>query len=123
MYQVTKKFHFSAAHSLPALPPEHKCHRLHGHNYEVEICVSSEELNAVGMVIEFEILSDVMDPLVAALDHRNLNDFMSFPTTAENVARYFFLACEYKFDPCRERLEWVSVSETPKSIPELLQCP
>ena len=112
-FQITKSFHFSAAHSLPALPADHKCHRLHGHNYEVEICVSADKLDEAGMVLDFAVISEVMQPLVDALDHRNLNDFMSFPTTSENLARYFHLICAHKFDGAE--LDWVSVSETPNT--------
>lgn len=109
-FQIIKTFNFSAAHSLPALPPDHKCHRVHGHNYVVEFCLSSKKLNPLGMVVDFSEISATMAPLVAALDHRNLNDLFSFPTTSENVARYFFLSSMHKLDA---DLEWVSVSETP----------
>jgi 6-pyruvoyltetrahydropterin/6-carboxytetrahydropterin synthase len=112
-FQITKAFSFSAAHSLPTLPPDHKCHRLHGHNYIVEVCVGAEKLDAAGMVLDFATISEVVKPLVDGIDHRNLNDFMSFPTTSENLAQYFYLACEYKFDGAR--VDWVSVSETPTS--------
>ena len=111
MYEITKEYHFSAAHALPSLPKDHKCHRLHGHNYVVEVCVSSERLDETGMVVDFAAITEVVEPLVSAIDHRNLNDCLSFPTTSENLAKYFYLACTHKFE--RGQISWVSVSETP----------
>ena len=34
---ISKRWDFDAAHRLPFLPPEHKCHRMHGHTYAVEL--------------------------------------------------------------------------------------
>ena len=78
MYQITKSFSFSAAHSLPSLPEDHKCHRLHGHNYVVELCVAAHRIDKHGMVTDFAIISDAVAPIVATLDHRNLNDLFDF---------------------------------------------
>jgi len=115
VYQVTKSFAFSAAHSLPSLPSTHKCHRLHGHNYVVEICVSASELDRHGMVVDFAEISAAVDPIVHALDHRNLNDLFSFATTSENLAGYFLRECKKKIATGRAKVEWVGVSETPKT--------
>ena len=37
MFVIKKRFSFSAAHRLLDLPAGHKCGRLHGHNYIVEL--------------------------------------------------------------------------------------
>lgn len=34
---ICRTYRFEAAHHLPMLPETHKCHRLHGHNYKVEM--------------------------------------------------------------------------------------
>jgi len=92
VYQIAKRFAFSAAHSLPSLPEDHKCHRLHGHNYEVELVLSAgNELDVHGMVLDYAALQPFKDWLMATLDHHNLDDFMwRFPdhnsSTAENLA-------------------------------------
>ena len=36
---VVQKFQIEAAHRLPNLPSDHKCYRLHGHSYLVEVRV------------------------------------------------------------------------------------
>ena len=35
--KVTQAFTFEAAYRLPNVPPAHRCHRLHGHSYRVEL--------------------------------------------------------------------------------------
>ena len=115
MYQITKSFSFSAAHSLPSLPEDHKCHRLHGHNYVVELCVAAHRIDKHGMVTDFAIISDAVAPIVATLDHRNLNDLFDFPTTSENIAKFLFDECTKRFGGSKAHIEWVSVSETPKT--------
>lgn len=52
MHRITKEFHFSASHQLCHLPADHKCARLHGHNYIV-----GAELDADGFVPDFSDLS------------------------------------------------------------------
>ena len=115
VYCVTKSFSFSAAHSLPSLPPEHKCHRLHGHNYVVEVCAGAHRLDRHGMVLDFANITQAVAPLIASLDHQNLNDLFNFPTTSENIARHIFDECAKHFAPSAAHVEWVSVSETPKT--------
>lgn len=39
---IFKRFHIEAAHRLPNVPEGHKCARLHGHSFMVEIHVSGE---------------------------------------------------------------------------------
>lgn len=42
MYRIGKLFRFEAAHHLSDLPEGHKCARLHGHSYTVEISVATD---------------------------------------------------------------------------------
>ena len=37
--RLSKTFHFEAAHDLPTFPDGHKCRRLHGHSFRVEVVV------------------------------------------------------------------------------------
>ena len=39
---IFKTFRLEAAHRLPNVPPGHKCARLHGHSFAVELQVSGE---------------------------------------------------------------------------------
>lgn len=90
-YTVSKKFSFEAAHSLPGLPEGHKCRNLHGHSYVVEVHCCGE-LDARGFVIDYAELSSAVDPLIALLDHQNLNEIITAtPTTAECLGMWLMV--------------------------------
>ena len=113
MYRIGKRFKFSASHQLSGLPEGHKCARLHGHNYEVEVTLETQTIGTEGFVRDYGDLDALKKYLVSDLDHRHLNDVLAGTvasrTTAESLA-------EYLYGWCRER--WpetalVRVSETP----------
>lgn len=87
---VSKTFTFDAAHRLDKLPPDHKCHRLHGHTYKVEIMVKGE-LDAIGMVINYDDLARIWEPVNLLLDHRYLNEIpgLENPTT-EHLVKFIY---------------------------------
>jgi 6-pyruvoyltetrahydropterin/6-carboxytetrahydropterin synthase len=60
---------FSAAHFITL--GENFCERLHGHNYRVAAEVSGP-LDPIGCVIDFLLLRDTLQQLVAELDHHVL---------------------------------------------------
>lgn len=114
MYRISKEFHFSASHQLGHLPPGHQCARLHGHNYVVVVELAARALNADGFVRDYHELAALKHYIDDDFDHRHLNDVLTVPSTAENMARHFY-------DWCRAR--WpetvaVRVSETPKTWAE-----
>ena len=88
---ITRRYHFEAAHWLPFVADDHKCHRIHGHNYLVDITVSGE-LNALtGFLIDFWDLDKVVQPLIDRIDHRCLNDIPGLTNpTAELIGAWFF---------------------------------
>lgn len=87
MIVVGKTFHFSAGHHLPM--HRGKCRNYHGHNYILEVEVAGD-LNAEGMVIDFEKLEEVVDrEIIKLVDHCNLNDLYANPT-AENLVIWFW---------------------------------
>lgn len=84
MYEVIKKLEISAAHKLN-LNYDSKCSNLHGHNWKVCVYLRSEELNENGMILDFtEIKKRISDKL----DHKVINDEVSFNPTAENLAKF-----------------------------------
>jgi 6-pyruvoyltetrahydropterin/6-carboxytetrahydropterin synthase len=88
MYTICKRWTFDAAHKLIGLPPGHKCSRMHGHTYAVEVEVSASELNDQGFVIDFAVLAPIKTLIDNVYDHRFLNDVMDGKNpTAENLAR------------------------------------
>lgn len=76
MFTLTKEFRFEAAHSLPQLPASHKCHRLHGHSYRVELELRAEDMDAIGFAggVDYSDLDKFGAVVDATLDHQNLNE-------------------------------------------------
>lgn len=79
---LTKEFTFDAAHHLPCVPADHKCHRMHGHTYRVVLELTGP-VGDDGMVVDYAEIAEAWKPLHDALDHRVLNDIpgMESPTT------------------------------------------
>jgi 6-pyruvoyltetrahydropterin/6-carboxytetrahydropterin synthase len=88
---VFKEFSFEAAHRLPNVPPGHKCERLHGHSFRVELHVRGPVGKTSGWVVDFSELSAAFAPLYAVLDHNYLNDVEGLANpTSENLARWIW---------------------------------
>lgn len=88
---IQKTFDFDAAHSLDFLPDGHKCKRIHGHTYNVEVEVQGEP-DANGMLVDY---ADIANPVINALDHRNLNEIDGLRTsTTERVAAWILAAVQ-----------------------------
>ena len=51
--ELTKEYRFEAAHHLPNVPPGHKCARVHGHSYKVEVSVAGPVDPTTGWLIDF----------------------------------------------------------------------
>lgn len=103
--------HFDAAHYLRGY--EGDCANLHGHRWQVDICISGEVLNEVGILFDFKDLKRVMK--IVLPDHRCLNDLEWFAQrnpTAENLACYLFDKISSHL-PFHLQLEWVKVWESP----------
>ena len=84
---IFKEFTFEAAHRLPLVPVGHKCHRLHGHSFRVEVHVRGEIDPQVGWIIDFAEIKDAFTPLHAQLDHNYLNEVPGLENpTSENLA-------------------------------------
>ena len=88
-----KEYRFEAAHSLPRVPEEHKCRRVHGHSYKVEVLVSGPVDENTGWLIDFGVIDDAWAELHARFDHRNLNDVPGLEnSTCENISVYVWRA-------------------------------
>lgn len=89
--ELRKSFQFEAAHLLPHLPESHKCRRLHGHSFKVEVVVAGECDPHLGWLMDYADISDVFKPLWEQLDHRYLNDIPGLENaTSENIARWIW---------------------------------
>ena len=57
------------------VPVDHKCHRLHGHSFRIEVAVTGEVDERTGWYVDFGDIAARVEPIVRAeLDHRTLND-------------------------------------------------
>ncbi|MBB4634377.1 6-carboxytetrahydropterin synthase QueD [Longimicrobium terrae] len=89
--EIFKEFGFESAHRLPNLPPEHKCARLHGHSYRVQIHVQGPLHPTFGWVMDFADLKAAFRPLFEQLDHNYLNDIEGLENpTSEVLARWIW---------------------------------
>ncbi len=115
-YELTVHRQFSAAHSLRRY--DGPCSRLHGHNYQVEVVVSSAELDDLGMVMDFGELKRLCDETIDRLDHRMLNDLEPFKeqnATSERIAEHIYRQLAVRLEGQNVRLDFVRVGETPTS--------
>ena len=84
---VFRRFGFEAAHYLPHVPAGHKCARLHGHSFRVEVHVTGAVDPDLGWVVDFADIGAAFEPLHDALDHRLLNEVAGLENpTSENLA-------------------------------------
>jgi 6-pyruvoyltetrahydropterin/6-carboxytetrahydropterin synthase len=89
--EVFREFTFEAAHQLPKVPDGHKCARLHGHSFRVEVHVEGEIDPVTGMVIDFAEIKDAFARLHDRLDHHYLNDVEGLDNpTSENIAHWIW---------------------------------
>jgi len=88
---IFKVFHIEAAHRLPNLPETHKCSRLHGHSFRVEIHITGAVEKEYGWVVDFGDLKKAFKPLYEQLDHHYLNEVEGLENpTSENLARWIW---------------------------------
>ena len=107
--RLVHEFKFEAAHRLPMVPKGHKCERLHGHSFKIELSVSGPVDPKTGWFIDFGVIYDVWQPLHAQLDHNYLNDIEGLENpTSENLAKWIWDQMKPKLAP----LSMVTVFET-----------
>ena len=106
---IFKAFTLESAHRLPNVPAGHKCARVHGHSFRVEIHVSGEVDAHVGWVQDFADIKSAFQPLFEQLDHNYLNDVPGLANpTSENLAKWVW----DKLKPALPLLSKVVVHET-----------
>ena len=111
--KISKEFKFDSAHFLPFVEPGHKCARMHGHTYIVEIHVEDELDAKLGWVLDFNELRQHVEPLIDQLDHRVLNDIEGLENpTAEHLALWLW----NKLHPVLPQLAQVVVKENPTNV-------
>ena len=83
--ELIKTFTFEAAHYLPKVPTTHKCHRIHGHSYTIEITLAGEVDEEMGWLIDYADIAAAIEPIRKQLDHRVLNDIAGLENATSEV--------------------------------------
>ncbi len=87
--RLVREFRFEAAHRLTRVPGEHRCGRLHGHSYRIELTLEGPIDEQAGWLIDFGDIDRVWNPLRERLDHAVLNDLEGLQNpTCENLTRW-----------------------------------
>ena len=114
IFEVYVKSHFSAAHSLEGYPGD--CAHIHGHNWMVEVFVKCEQLDKIGIGIDFRDIKQAVKEVIQGLDHFNLNDLPAFEDvnpTSENIAKFLYQELAKQLNSDGVKVSKVKVSETP----------
>ena len=107
--RLIKDFTFEAAHLLPRAPEGHKCRRLHGHSFRLEIAVEGEVDPETGWFLDYGVIASKVEPIRALLDHHYLNEVPGLENaTSENLARWIW----EKLRPALPSLTRITVHET-----------
>ena len=86
---IFRVFTIEAAHRLPNVPAGHKCARLHGHSFRIELHLSGAVEQHSGWVMDFADVKAAFQPIYERLDHHYLNEIDGLENpTSENLARW-----------------------------------
>lgn len=111
-FDLLRRYRFEAAHHLAMVPADHRCARMHGHTYGVDIVVRGPLDERAGWVMDYAQIDAAVDPLIAELDHRCLNDVEGLENpTSEVLAQWLW----QRLEPVLPLLRAVTVAENPDS--------
>jgi len=106
---VFKIFTIEAAHRLPNVPEGHKCARLHGHSFRIEIHVTGDLGEHTGWVMDFADVKGAFRPIFEQLDHRYLNEIEGLENpTSERLATWIW----NRLKPALPQLSEIIIHET-----------
>jgi 6-pyruvoyltetrahydropterin/6-carboxytetrahydropterin synthase len=107
--RLSKTFRFEAAHFLPHMPDGHKCRRMHGHSFIVELICEGALHPQTGVLIDFGEIKEAFDPFLLQLDHHLLNEVEGLANpTSEHIAVWIWKRVSPRLQP----LSQVTVHET-----------
>ena len=107
--EIFKVFMIEAAHRLPNVPPGHKCARLHGHSFRVELHVGGVAGAETGWIMDFGDVKAAFQPIYDRLDHHYLNDIEGLENpTSERLAMWIW----QQLKPSLPALSEVVIHET-----------
>ena len=94
IFRMQVKTHFDAAHYLKSYVG--KCSNMHGHRWDIEVCLQAHELDVRNMLVDFVVVKAELKRLLdEKLDHYLLNESLGESNpTAEFLARWLFKQME-----------------------------
>lgn len=116
MFDLSIETQFSSAHQLRGY--KGKCEALHGHNWRVQVTISSDKLNDIGMVVDFHDLRAIVNEAITSLDHSFLNDVFPFTEinpSSENIAKWIYESIRKKIKEKNCNISSVTVWENETS--------
>lgn len=116
MFEIEIDRSFAAAHQLKGYNGD--CRNLHGHNYGVTVTVVAEELNDIGIALDFKLLKAAVDEIIGKYDHRNLSElpeFQDINPTSEVLARSIYRQASEKLNQPGIKVSKVSIAESSAS--------
>ena len=107
--ELRKSFQIESAHRLPNVPPGHKCARLHGHSWVIEIVLEGPVGEETGWVMDFADVKAAFRPVFDQLDHHYLTDIPGLENpTSERLAVWIW----ERLKPVLPLLSEVVIAET-----------
>lgn len=107
--RLTKSFTFEAAHWLPTFPEDHKCRRMHGHSFHVDVIVEGDVDPRKGYLVDYGDIKAAIAPIEKQLDHYLLNEIEGLENpTAENLCKWIY----DRMKPALPLLSSIRVHET-----------
>jgi len=89
--ELQKTFYFEASHSLPNVPPEHKCRNVHGHSFSVTVTLQGPVDPNSGWILDFAEVNRIVQPTIDRLDHSMLNEIPGLENpTSEHIALWLW---------------------------------
>ncbi|MDZ4181623.1 MAG: 6-carboxytetrahydropterin synthase QueD [Candidatus Cloacimonadaceae bacterium] len=116
MYKLSVTDSFSAAHRLCGY--EGACKNLHGHNWVVRVCIIANELDEIGMALDFGVIKNLLGSVLDPLDHAYLNEvpeLADMNPTSENLAKYIYERMQAQLDGQAARVSSVEICESERS--------
>lgn len=118
MFELTVRSHFDSAHFLRNY--QGKCANIHGHCWQIEATVFGDQLDELGMVIDFSVIKAELRQITEELDHKLINDLPEFAEdqanpTAEQLSMYIYKRLKQGLSKHPITMGWVRVWESPNA--------
>lgn len=113
MYELMIETGFASAHQLRGY--KGKCENIHGHNWKVQVYVTTDRLNEIDLAIDFHDLKRITNEVIAQLDHTCLNEVFPFTErnpSSENISRWVFDSLRKRLSEYKVNISAVTVWES-----------